>query len=98
MHVNKNMSVFMHSTCSASLMASMKPWPRSGHAKLSASPHRHAGNHLRSRFLLRKCNGSRTCLVQTFGRAGNNLGRDGLRNGFLFFKLSAVAKMVRACA
>ena len=26
-----------------------------------------------------KCNGSRTWLVHTFGRAGTNLGRDGLR-------------------
>ena len=28
---------------------------------------------------LGKRNGSRTCLVQTFGRSGTNLGRDGLR-------------------
>jgi len=29
--------------------------------------------------LFGKCDGSRTCMVQTFGRAGTNLGRNGLR-------------------
>jgi hypothetical protein len=30
-------------------------------------------------FFLKKRNGSRTCLVHFFGRAGTNLGRGGLR-------------------
>ena len=35
------------------------------------------GNGTAGHFFFGKRNGSRTCLVQTFGRAGTNLGRDG---------------------
>jgi len=46
---------------------------------------------------LQPLSGSRTCLVQTFGRAGTNLGRDSLRRPFRL-SLSLSLSRARACS